>query len=51
MTQNLIFSIVAVSILFGFCFRLKNIFASNIWGPKEMGEGNLNIPTFSLLLL
>ena len=55
-TQNLIFSVAAVSILFGVCFRL-NIFTSKIsnlllpFGTIGIGAGNLDIPYFSLLLL
>ena len=52
----MIFSIVAVSILLGFCFRL-NIFTSkisNLLLPLEAEEGgalNLDITYFTLLLL
>ena len=43
-----------VSVLFGFCFRL-NTFTSKIsnychlWGPRGLGNVNLDIPYFSLL--
>ena len=52
----MIFSTVAVSILFGVCFRL-NIFTnkiSNLLLPLAfvgVGAGNLDIPHFSLFLL
>ena len=56
-TQNLMFSIVAVSILFRFCFRL-NICTSMIsnlllpLGTKGCGGTvNIDIPYFSLVLL
>ena len=52
-TQNLIFSIVAERIWFGFCFKL-NIFTSKISNLRllsGMEAANLGIPDFSLLFL
>ena len=55
-TQNLIFSRVAASVLFGFCFRV-NIFTCKIsnlllpLGSRGLGAVNLDISYFSLLLL
>ena len=55
-TQNLIFSIIAVRTLFGFCFRL-NTFPSKIsnllllLASKWVGAVNFDIPYFSLFFL